>query len=86
MCSEGETVRVCFGAKAEKANYDGTYSGGKISYTFNEQDTSCSPSTFAKLAAVTHFGMSHEKQAYNGWIKCMVERDGAWVTLDSLRG
>ena len=86
MCSEGETVRVCFGAKAEKANYDGTYSDGKISYTYLGQTAAGAPSAFAKIAALQHFGASHEKMAYNGWVKCMVERDGEWVTLDSLRG
>jgi hypothetical protein len=86
MCSEGETVRVSFGAKAEKANYDGTYTDGKISYTYLGQTATGAPSAFAKIAALQHFGASHEKMAYNGWVKCMVERDGAWVTLDSLRG
>ena len=75
---EGEEVRVCFGARKEKKEYIGIYSAGGI-------NGHGSPSLFAKVSAWTHYGTTDHKTEYNGWVKCEVQRGGAWVTLKSLR-
>ena len=78
ILEEGEEVRVCFGARKEKKEYIGIYSAGGI-------NGHGSPSLFAKVSAWTHYGTTDHKTEYNGWAKCEVQRDGAWVTLKSLR-
>jgi hypothetical protein len=82
ICTEGEPVQVSFGTKKEKTHYKGTYTDGKIAYVSGGQIVATTPSGFAEVMGVAHFG---HNQSYNGWVKCTVLRAGVWVTLDSLR-
>ena len=83
ICTEGEPVRVSFGPQKTKSHYQGRYTDGRIAYiALGGHEELTSPSGFAEIMGGAHFGHS---QSYNGWVKCTVLRDGAWVTLDSLR-
>ena len=83
ICTEGETVRTSFGPQKTKSHYQGRYTDGRIAYiALGGHEELTSPSGFAEVMGGAHFGHS---QSYNGWVKCTVLRDGAWVTLDSLR-
>ena len=74
---DGEEVRVYFGTGTNKVAHSGHVNGDMTI-------DGLSPSAFAKAKAKEHFGADHALP-YNGWIKCFVEREDKWVTLDSLR-